>query len=81
MAALASKFNITDKNVATSLTDTVKDKFSGFSTTGTTEPKDPPREGGDGDNPQNALMAEYMLLLKKMEQGILQKEEQGRFNN
>jgi hypothetical protein len=81
LAKIAKSFNITDKNVVTSLTDTVKDKFAGFSTTGTKGPKDPPREGGDGDNQQNALMAEYMLLLKKMEQGILQKEEQGRFNS
>jgi hypothetical protein len=27
------------------------------------------------------LMSEYLLLLQKMEQGILQKEEQGRFNS
>ena len=26
-------------------------------------------------------MAEYMLLLKKMEQGVLQEEEKGRFNS
>ena len=83
VAALASKFNITDKNVATSLTDTVKDKFAGFSTTGTKGPKGPPREEGDGGEPnqQNALMSEYLLLLQKMEQGVLQGEEQGRFNS
>ena len=83
VAALASKFNITDKNVATSLTDTVKDKFAGFSTTGTRGPKGSPREEGDGGEPnqQNALMSEYLLLLQKMKQGVLQGEEQGRFNS
>jgi hypothetical protein len=30
------------------------------------------------DNQQNALMSEYLLLLQKMEQGVLQKEEQGK---
>jgi hypothetical protein len=81
IANLAKTFNITDKNVVTSLSDTVKDKFAGFNTTGTKGPKDPPREGGDGDNQQNALMSEYLLLLQKMEQGVLQKEEQARFNS
>ena len=83
VANLAKSFNITDKNVVTSLADTVKDKFAGFSTTGTKGPKGPPddRGNGNGDNQQNALMSEYLLLLQKMEQGILQKEEQGRFNS
>ena len=81
VAALAKSFNITDKNVVTSLSDTVKDKFAGFNTTGTKGPKDPPREGGDGDNQQNALMSEYILLLQRMEQGMLSAEEQGRFNS
>jgi hypothetical protein len=82
IANLAKSFNITDKNVVTSLADTVKDKFAGFNTTGITGPKGPPsdREGGDG-NQQNALMSEYLLLLQKMEQGVLQKEEQARFNS
>jgi hypothetical protein len=80
IANLAKSFNITDKNVVTSLADTVKDKFAGFNTTGTKRPKDPPSEGGDGDNQQNALMSEYLLLLQKMEQGVLQEEEKGRLN-
>ena len=82
IANLAKSFNITDKNVVTSLADTVKDKFAGFNTTGITGPKGPPsdREGGDG-NQQNALMSEYLLLLQKMEQGVLQEEEQARFNS
>ena len=83
VAEYANKFGITDKNVATSLTNSLTDKFAGFNTIGTKGSKgskDPPRDGGDGDG-QNALMSEYLLLLKKMEQGVLQKEEQGRFNS
>ena len=71
---LSEKIGLRDVNV--------KDAFSNIGKGSTkTGPKDPPREGGDGDNPQNALMVEYMLLLKKMEQGILQGEEKGRFNS
>ena len=83
IANLAKTFNITDKNVVTSLSDTVKDKFAGFSTTGTKGPKGPPddRGNGDGDNQQNALLSEYILLLQRMEQGMLSAEEQGRFNS
>ena len=83
LAKIAKSFNITDKNVVTSLTDTVKDKFAGFKTTKRKGPKDPPDDRGNGNdgNQQNALMAEYLLLLQKMEQGVLQKEEQGRFNS
>jgi hypothetical protein len=83
LANLAKSFNITDENVVTSLADTVKDKFAGFKTTKRKGPKDPPDDRGNGNdgNQQNALMAEYLLLLQKMEQGILQKEEQGRFNS
>jgi hypothetical protein len=80
---LANDLGLTNTNVATSLTDTVKDKFAGFSTTGKKSPKGPPDDkgNGDGDNQQNALMSEYLLLLQKMEQGVLQKEEQARFNS
>ena len=71
---LTEKIGLQDVNV--------KNAFSNIGKTSTkTGPKDPPREGGDGDNQQNALMAEYLLLLQKMEQGILQKEEQERFNS
>ena len=72
---------ITNANVMSSIANTSKGKFGGFNT-GTTGPKGPPsdREGGDG-NQQNALMSEYLLLLQKMEQGVLQKEEQARFNS
>ena len=85
---LANDLGLTNTNVVESFTDNVKgftdnakSNFTGFNTTGTKGPKDPPREGGDGDNQQNALMAEYLLLLQKMEQGVLQKEEQARFNS
>jgi hypothetical protein len=59
----------------------LSDNFTGFNTT-SKGPKGPPsdREGGEG-NQQNALMSEYLLLLQKMEQGVLQKEEQARFNS
>ena len=71
---LSEKIGLRDVNV--------KDAFSNIGKGSTkTGPKDPPREGGNGDNSQNALMVEYMLLLKKMEQGILQGEEKGRFNS
>jgi hypothetical protein len=75
---LAKSLGITDINVIESLKSNLTSPKSKKSTK--TGPKDPPREGGDG-NQQNALMAEYMLLLQKMEQGVLQKEEQGRFNS
>ena len=85
---LANDLGLTNTNVVESFTDNVKgftdnakNNFTGFNTTGTKGPKDPPREGGDGDNQQNALMSEYLLLLQKMEQGVLQKEEQARFNS
>ena len=84
---LANDLGLTNTNVVDSFTDNVKgftdnakNNFTGFNTT-SKGPKDPPREGGDGDNQQNALMSEYLLLLQKMEQGILQKEEQARFNS
>ena len=56
--------------------------FGNFNSTSTTSkgPKDAPREGGDGDNQQNALLSEYLLLLQRMEKGLLSAEEQGRFN-
>ena len=76
---LANTLNLTDINVIESLKSNLTSPKSKKSTK--TGPKDPPKEGGDGDNQQNALMAEYLLLLQKMEQGILQKEEQGRFNS
>ena len=71
---LSEKIGLQDVNV--------KDAFSNIGKGSTkTGPEDAPREGGDGDNQQNALMAEYLLLLQKMEQGVLQKEEQARFNS
>jgi len=76
---LVNSLGITDINVIDSLKSNLTSPKSKKSTK--TGPKDPPREGGDGDNQQNALMSEYMLLLKKMEQGILQKEEKRRFNS
>ena len=80
---VANTFGLTKTNVVGDITNNLKNNFTGFNTTGTKGPKGPPsdREGGDGDNQQNALMSEYLLLLQKMEQGILQKEEQGRFNS
>ena len=83
---LANTFGLTNTNVVDNFTDNLKGNlkgnFTGFNTT-SKGPKGPPddRENGDGDNQQNALMAEYMLLLKKMEQGVLQEEEKGRFNS
>ena len=57
--------------------------FGNFNSTSTTSkgPKDPPREGGEGGNEQNALLSEYLLLLQRMEKGLLSAEEQGRFNS
>ena len=83
VSSLAKDLGITNKDVLGSLTNNLSNNFTGFNTTGTKGPKGPPsdREGGDGDNQQNALMAEYLLLLQKMEQGVLQKEEQARFNS
>jgi hypothetical protein len=81
ISSLAKNLGITNKDVLGSITSNLSDNFTGFNTTGTKGPKDPPREGGDGDNQQNALMSEYLLLLQKMEQGVLQKEEQARFNS
>ncbi len=85
---LANDLGITNTNVVESFTDNVKgftdnakNNFTGFSTTGTKGPKDPPEKGGDGDNQQNALLSEYLLLLQRMEKGLLSAEEQGRFNN
>ena len=76
---LVNSLGITDINVINSLKSNLTSPKSKTSTK--TGPKDPPKEGGDGDNQQNALMAEYLLLLQKEEQGILQKEEQERFNS
>ena len=64
--------------------------FGNFNTKGptkkrnkTTGPKNAPRTEGDGGEPnqQNALLSEYILLLQRMEQGMLSAEEQGRFNS
>jgi hypothetical protein len=73
---LSEKIGLRDVNV--------KDAFSNIGKGSTkTGPKGSPREEGDGGEPnqQNALMSEYLLLLQKMEQGVLQKEEQTRFNS
>jgi hypothetical protein len=80
ISALAKNLGITNKDVLGSLTNNLSDNFTGFNTT-SKGPKGPPsdREGGEG-NQQNALMSEYLLLLQKMEQGVLQEEEKGRLN-
>ena len=82
VSSLAKDLGITNKDVLGSLTNNLSDNFTGFNTT-SKGPKGPPddRGNGDGGNEQNALMAEYLLLLQKMEQGVLQKEEQARFNS
>ena len=81
VSSLAKDLGITNKDVLGSLTNNLSDNFTGFNTT-SKGPKGTPsdREGGEG-NQQNALMSEYLLLLQKMEQGVLQKEEQARFNS
>ena len=76
---LVNSLGITDINVIDSLKSNLTSPKSKKSTK--TGPKDPPREGGDGGNEQNALMSEYLLLLQRMEQGMLSAEEQGRFNS
>ena len=76
---LVNSLGITDINVIDSLKSNLTSPKSKKSTK--TGPKDPPREGGDGGNEQNALMSEYILLLQRMEQGMLSAEEQGRFNS
>ena len=81
ISSLAKDLGITNKDVLGSLTNNLSDNFTGFNTTGTKGPKDPPREGGEGGNEQNALLSEYILLLQRMEQGMLSAEEQGRFNS
>ena len=76
---LVNNLGITDINVINSLKSNLTAPKSKKSTK--TGPKDPPREGGDGGNEQNALLSEYILLLQRMEQGMLSAEEQGRFNS
>ena len=76
---LVNSLGITDINVIDSLKSNLTSPKSKKSTK--TGPKDPPREEGDGDNQQNALLSEYILLLQRMEQGMLSAEEQGRFNS
>jgi len=79
---LANTFGLTNTNVVDNFTDNLKGSFTGFNTT-SKGPKGPPddKEGGNGGNEQNALMSEYILLLQRMEQGMLSAEEQGRFNS
>ena len=76
---LVNSLGITDINVIDSLKSNLTSPKSKKSTK--TGPKDPPRDDGDGDNQQNALLSEYILLLQRMEQGMLSAEEQGRFNS
>ena len=76
---LVNSLGITDINVIDSLKSNLTSPKSKKSTK--TGPKDPPRDEGDGDNQQNALLSEYILLLQRMEQGMLSAEEQGRFNS
>jgi len=76
---LVNSLGITDINVIDTLKSNLTSPKSKKSTK--TGPKDPPREGGNGDNQQNALLSEYLLLLQRMEQGMLSAEEQGRFNS
>ena len=80
LSALAKDYNITDKDVLGSLTSNLSNNFTGFNTT-SKGPKGPPDDIGEGnDNIQNELLSEYVLLLQKMEQGLLSAGEQGRFN-
>ena len=74
---LVNSLGITDINVINSLKSNLTSPKSKKSTK--TGPKDPPKEGGN-DNIQNELLSEYVLLLQKMEQGLLSAGEQGRFN-
>ena len=76
---LVNSLGITDINVIDSLKSNLTSPKSKKSTK--TGPKDPPKEGGNGGNEQNALLSEYLLLLQRMEKGLLSAEEQGRFNN
>ena len=76
---LVNSLGITDINVIDSLKSNLTSPKSKKSTK--TGPKDPPREGDEGGNEQNALLSEYILLLQRMEQGMLSAEEQGRFNS
>ena len=79
---LANTFGLTNTNVVDNFTDNLKGSFTGFNTT-SKGPKGPPdnKEGGNGGNEQNALLSEYLLLLQRMEKGLLSAEEQGRFNS
>lgn len=78
---LVNSLGITDINVINSLKSNLTSPKSKKSTK--TGPKDAPREEGDGGEPnqQDALLSEYLLLLQRMEKGMLSAEEQGRFNN
>ena len=79
---LANTFGLTNTNVVDNFTDNLKGSFTGFNTT-SKGPKGPPdnKEGGNGGNEQNALLSEYLLLLQRMEKGLLSAEEEGRFNS
>ena len=83
ISSLAKNLGITNTDVLGSLTNNLSDNFTGFNNTTSKGPKGPPddRGNGNGDNQQNALLSEYLLLLKRMEQGMLSAEEQGRFNS
>ena len=79
---LANTFGLTNTNVVSNFTDNFTDNFTGFNTN-SKGPEDPPDNTGNGDggDEQNALLSEYTLLLRRMEQGMLSAEEQGRFNS
>ena len=78
---LVNSLGITDINVIDSLkSNLTSPKSKKFKKSTKIDPKDPPKYGGDGDG-QNALLSEYLLLLQRMEKGLLSAEEQGRFNS
>ena len=81
VSSLAKDLGITNTDVIGSITNNLSDNFTGFNNTTSKGPENAPTEGGDGDNPENALLSEYLLLLQRMEKGMLSAEEQGRFNN
>jgi hypothetical protein len=89
---LANDLGLTKTNVVESFTDNVKgftdnakNNFTGFNTTGTKGPKDPPREGGDGEGlasleNQAGNYDEYILLLQKLQSGNISDSERNRYN-
>ena len=75
VSSLAKDLGITNTDVVGSLTNNLSSNFTGFDTT-TKGPKDPTKgqvEMVTVTVHKNALMAEYLLLLQKMEQGSITK--------